>query len=91
MFTKLFKLYESKYAKHNRLNEQLTVLKRKVNWARKERQERHKAYVELEADPLTTVYEQNSMKRSLGLLDDSINENIEKMNEIEAELLSIEY
>ena len=87
MFTKLFKLYESKHDKHNRLNEQLTVLKRKVNWARKERQERHNAFIELEADPLTTVHEQNSMKRS----DDSIQENIEKMNEIEAELLSVEY
>lgn len=91
MFKKLINFYESKEKKHNRLNEKLTGLKRKLDWARTERQKRHEALLTLEADPLSTADEQKSMMRSLSLLDDSIYETSEKINETEAKLLLIEY
>jgi|SaaInlStandDraft_1057018.scaffolds.fasta_scaffold340325_1 chromosome segregation ATPase len=88
MFNRLF---ESKHGKHDRLNEQLNALKRQIKWARKERQERHDAYMELREDPLTTAFEKNSIKRSISLLDDTLTQCVEKMNTIESEMLGIQY
>ena len=88
MFNRLF---ESKHGKHDRLNGQLNTLKRQIKWARKERQERHDAYMELREDPLTTAFEKDSVKRSIKLLDNSITEWVVKRNEIESEMLGIEY
>ena len=88
MFNRLF---ESKHGKHDRLNEQLNALKRQIKWARKERQERHNAYMELREDPLTTAFEKNSIKRSIKLLDDTLTQCVEKMNTIESEMLGIQY
>ena len=90
MFTKLKTLFESKND-YNRLNIELREVRRKIKWVRKQREERHAEHEAINADPHSTDYEVNAVKRSIGILDDAIFEAVEKMNQIEAQLLEIVY
>ena len=91
MFTKLKTLFESKNEQSNRLSAELRELKQKIKWARKQREERHAEHEAINADPHSTDYEVNAVKRSIRILDDAIFEAVEKMNQIEAELFEVVY